>query len=257
MFFILSKLFGYIIKPFNIILILIGVSFFIKSIVWKRRLRVGALIIFLIFSNGIILNECLLRWEKPAVLIMDLADDYDLAVVLGGTTDVDREPHDRLYFHRGAERVTQAINLYHAGKVNKILFTGGNARLFEDANRDNSPIYNFYVMCGVAPEDILIENSSRNTHENAVYVKKLLEERGVPHGKVILVTSAFHMRRAEGCFQKIGINVTGFSSDFYAALPKDRFGIDGFIPSPTVLKNWDFLIKEWIGYIAYWFAGYL
>lgn len=215
-----------------------------------------SLVLFLFFSNGIIFNECLLLWERPAISLNELDDNYDLAVVLGGTTDVDRGPNDRLFFHKGADRVTHALNLYHSGKVKKILFTGGNARLFEDPTRDNSPIYDFYVMCGVAPDDIIIESSSRNTRENAFYVKDLVTNNNQT-GKVVLVTSAFHMRRAEGCFRKVGIEVTGFSTDFYTALPKDRFGFDGFIPSPIVLNNWNFLIKEWIGYVAYRIMGYI
>ena len=250
MFFILSKLLGYFIKPFNLILIFLLVSFLIKNKEWKKRIRWISLALFLVFSNGIIFNECLLLWEKPAISISELDDDYELAVVLGGTTDVDREPNDRLFFHKGADRVTLAVNLYHSGKVKKILFTGGNARLFEDPNRDNSPIIDFYVMCGVAPEDIIIESSSRNTRENAFFVKDLVE-MNAKNGKVILITSAFHMRRAEGCFRKAGINVTGFSTDFYSALPKVRFGVDGFIPSSGVLSSWNFLIKEWIGYEFY------
>jgi len=195
-------------------------------------------------------------WEKPAISIADLDDDYAVAVVLGGTTDVDREPKDRLFFHKGADRVTHALNLYHSGKVKKILFTGGNARLLEDPDRDNSPIYDFYVMCGVAPEDIIIESSSRNTRENAFYVKDMIQKNAA-NGKVILITSAFHMRRAEGCFRKVGIDVTGFSTDFYTALPKDRFRLAGLVPSTGVLSDWNFLIKEWIGYVVYWFMGYI
>ncbi len=256
MFFVLSKVLGYFIKPFNLIIIFLLISLLIKNVKWKKRLRWTALVFFLIFSNGIIFNECLLLWEKPAIPINQLDDDYDLAVVLGGTTDVDREPSDRLFFHKGADRVTHALNLYHAGKVRKIMFTGGNARLFEDPNRDNSPIFDFYVMCGVDSGDIIIESASRNTRENAFFVKDLIAQNS-SSGKVILITSAFHMRRAEGCFRKVGIDVTGFSTDFYSALPKDRFGIDGFIPSASVLSNWNFLIKEWIGYTAYWIMGYL
>jgi uncharacterized SAM-binding protein YcdF (DUF218 family) len=256
MFFVLSKLLGYFIKPFNLILIFLVVSIVIRNNIWKRRLRMLSLIMFLFFSNGIIFNECLLLWEKPAIPITLMEDDYDVAVVLGGTTDVDRDPNDRLFFHKGADRVTHAINLYHAGKVKKILFTGGNARLFEDPNRDNSPIFDFYAMCGVNPADIIIESASRNTRENALHVKDLLADNGGT-GKVVLITSAFHMRRAEGCFEKVGIDVTGFSTDFYSALPKDRIGFDGFIPSPGVLSNWNFLIKEWIGFIAYWIMGYI
>ena len=256
MFFILSKLLGYFIKPFNLIILFLLISLFIKNKEWKKRIRWFSLALFLVFSNGIIFNECLLLWEKPAISISELDDDYDLAVVLGGITNVDREPKDRLFFHKGADRVTHALNLYHAGKVKKILFTGGNARLFEDPNRDNSPIFDFYVMCGVAPEDIIIESSSRNTRENAFFVKDLVK-KNTKNGKVILITSAFHMRRSEGCFKKAGIDVTGFSTDFYTVLPKDRFGFDRFIPSSDILSNWNFLIKEWIGYAVYWTAGYI
>ena len=256
MFFVLSKILGFFIKPFNVILILLLGSIFIRSKIWKKRLKVSAIILFLFFSNGIIFNEFMMLWEKPAIALSDLDDDYEIAVVLGGTTDVERKPGDRLFFHKGADRVTHALNLYHSGKVKKILFTGGNPRLFEDPNRDNSPIYDFYVMCGVAPGDIIVESSSRNTRENAFFVKEKVQENA-ENGKVILITSAFHMRRAEGCFRKVGVDVTGFSTDFYTALPKDRFGFGGIIPSPDALSNWSFLIKEWIGYMVYWIAGYI
>lgn len=256
MFFILSKLLSIFIKPANYIFIFLLGSFLLKNEVWKKRMRWISLVFFLVFSNGMIFNECLLLWERPAILISELDNDYEVAVVLGGTTDAKRQPNDRLFFSRGADRVTHALNLYHSGKVKKILFTGGNARLFEDPNRDNSPIFDFYVMCGVAPEDIIIESSSRNTRENASFVKNLVE-KNASNGKVILITSAFHMRRAEGCFKKVGINVTGFSTDFYSVLPEDRFGIGSFIPSIEVLNFWNFLIKEWIGYVAYWMVGYI
>ena len=192
MFFILSKILGYFIKPFNLIIIFLLASLFIKNKKWEKRFRWISLALFLIFSNGIIFNECVLLWEKPAIPISELIGEYEIAVVLGGTTDVDREPNDRLFFHKGADRVTHALNLYHAGKVKKILFTGGNARLFEDPDRENSPIYDFYVMCGVAPEDIIIESSSQNTRENAFFVKNLVE-KNAENGRVILITSAFHI----------------------------------------------------------------
>ena len=91
MFFILSKLLGYFIKPFNLIILFLLISFFIKNKEWKKRIRWFSLALFLVFSNGIIFNECMLLWEKPAISMSELNDDYDLAVVLGGTTNVDRE----------------------------------------------------------------------------------------------------------------------------------------------------------------------
>ncbi len=256
MFFVLSKILIYLTKPFILILLFLIISFLVKNSIWKKRFRWTSLVLFLFFSNGIIFNECMLLWEKPAIPISGLDNEYEMAVVLGGTTDVDRMPNDRLFFQRGADRVTHALNLYHSGKVKKILFSGGNARLFEDSNRNNSPIVDFYMMCGVASGDIIMESSSRNTHENALLVKKMLVGSS-EQGKIILVTSAYHMRRAERCFNKVGIDVTGFSTDFYTSKPDDRFRFEKLIPSPKVLDNWNFLIKEWIGYVVYWIVGYI
>jgi uncharacterized SAM-binding protein YcdF (DUF218 family) len=256
MLYIFSKVFGFFIQPFNVILVLALISVLLKHEVWKKRLRIAAIGLFILFSNGILLNECLLLWEKPATSLADLHGEYAYAIVLGGTVDMDREPRDRLFFHKGADRVTHTINLYKAGKVKKVVFTGGNPRLFEDPTRDNSPLSDFYIMCGVAQEDIIIESSSRNTRENALLVKEMLEKEK-PGDRVILVTSAFHMRRSEACFRRVGLDVTGFSTDFYSALPKDRFGVMGFVPSAQVLVNWNFLIKEWIGYISYKVVGYV
>ncbi len=256
MLYIFSKIVGFFIKPFNLILVFLGLSFIIRSRRWKQRLRWTSLGFFLFFSIPFIYNVFILLWEKPAVLLSDLPAGYDIAVVLGGTTDVDREPNDRLYFHKGAERITHAVNLYKTGKVRKILFTGGNPRLFEDPERNNSPIFDFYVMCGVAPNDIIIESSSRNTHENALFVRRLLKQQGAA-GRIILVTSAYHMRRAEACFRKVGLEVTGFSADFYSPIKQDRFRVEQFMPSPMILAYWAMRIKEWIGYIAYWIMGYI
>ena len=256
MFFILSKVLVFFIKPFNLIVLFLLASFIFKSRIWRRRLRVVALVMFLFFTNGFIFDQLLLLWERPAVPIADLKGQYDLGIVLGGTTDTEREPKDRLFFFKGAERVTHALRLYKAGKIKRILFTGGNSKLFEDPEKDNIPIYNFYVMCGVRPQDIIIENKSRNTHENALYVKQMLDKESL-HQRHILITSAFHIRRAEACFRKAGVDVTAFPTDFYTSLPKDRYSVNGFIPSVNVLGNWDFFIKELVGYVAYWFAGYI
>ncbi len=256
MFFILSKMLFFFIKPFNVIALLLLASFLIRNKHWTRNCRVVALVLFLFFTNGFIFNELLLRWEKPAIPIADLRGQYDFGIVLGGTTDTERTPKDRLFFFKGAERVTHALRLYKAGKIRHILFTGGNSKLFEDPEKDNIPIYNFYVMCGVRPEDIIIENKSRNTHENALFVKELMDSSSLQQ-RHILITSAFHMRRAEACFRKVGLKIIGFPTDFYTSLPKDRYSINGFIPSVTVLANWDFFIKELIGYVAYSVMGYI
>ena len=254
MFFVLSKLLNFLIKPFLLLSGLLIFSYLIKSKKWAKRIRIFVLVAFIISSNGMLIDEAMRAWEIDAIAIMDIPDEtYEVAIVLGGSTDPERQPRDRLYFHRGADRVTHAIHLYKAGKVRKILFTGGKSEVFEDAERNNQTILDFYVMCGVREEDIIIENSSRNTHENATHTGSLIDNEQ----KHILITSAFHMKRAKACFEKEGIDVLPFSCDFYSAKPEDRFSLQSFIPTSEAMSGWEVLFKEWIGMLAYKFSGYI
>jgi uncharacterized SAM-binding protein YcdF (DUF218 family) len=212
------------------------------------------LVSFILTSNGVLIDEAMRRWEVNPITINNIPDNtYETAIVLGGVTDPERTPMDRLYFHKGADRITHAIHLYKEGKVKNILFTGGNSKVFEDSDRNNQAILNFYIMCGVAKEDITIENKSRNTHENAVNSYQLLD----PNKKYILITSAFHMRRAEACFRKEGLLVLPFSCDFNSQKDEDRFSVQAFIPSSEAMTGWEILLKEWIGMLAYKISGYI
>ena len=58
---------------------------------------------------------------------------------------------------------------------------------------------------GVAAERIVLELLSFTTRENARYSARLLRERGI--GRVVLVTSDFHLRRARFCFEAEGLEV--------------------------------------------------
>jgi uncharacterized SAM-binding protein YcdF (DUF218 family) len=72
----------------------------------------------------------------------------------------------------------------------------------------------------------------------------------------LLITSAFHMRRSLGCFEKVGFNVAPYSTDRYSGERKYIFD-HLFIPSASVLEEWNLIIHEWIGYMTYYFSGYL
>lgn len=209
--------------------------------------------LFLFFSNGFIFNEFMRIWEIDPVQINELTEQYEAAIVLGGAANVERKPNDRLFLNESADRITQAVHLYKAGIVDKIIYTGGKSRLFEDAEADNDPILLFYTDCGIPKEDIILESESRNTHENASHSAKMLDTSK----KYILITSAFHMRRAAACFEKEGVKVIPFSCDFLTALEKDRFSVSMFIPSINTIAGWDGIIKELLGIVAYKLMGYI
>jgi uncharacterized SAM-binding protein YcdF (DUF218 family) len=102
--------------------------------------------------------------------------------------------------------------LYKLGKIKKILISGGSGSLLYPDESESEDLYDFCMIAGVRKKDILLENQSRNTHENAIYSLKIIEEENI-EGKVLLITSAFHMRRSIGCFKKEKIQFDSFSTD--------------------------------------------
>ena len=257
MFFVLSKLLLFLIKPLNWIIGLLLISWITKNPVWKRRLFVAGMIFLLFFTNGFISNQLLKWWEVEPVPIATL-ENYQTGIVLGGVTNTSIKPRDRVYFHKGADRLTHALQLYKQGIIEKIVVTGGNSELIKEKDdiQEADNMIDFYLMAGVPEEDIIVENQARNTHESAVYCKQILNKL-YPSGKHLVITSAFHQRRAKACFDKVDLNVNKFSCDFNTGRG-DEFNIFGAImPSAGAINQWEILLKEWAGMIAYKLKGYI
>lgn len=193
-------------------------------------------------------------WEVDGVKIEEVGH-YDCAVVLGGMAEWDNT-HERLSIRRGGDRIWQAINLYHLGKVDKILISGNNGFLMDDELDESSQFKKVLVENGVPAEDILLENRSKNTYQNAVESKKVIDADPEIQS-VLLVTSALHMRRSIACFNKAGFKDFGiFPTDHYTGERSYKF--DQFIvPNVSTLKDWERLIHEWIGYVTYAMTGRL
>ncbi|WP_158233294.1 YdcF family protein [Reichenbachiella sp. 5M10] len=191
-------------------------------------------------------------WEPPPVTYTSIDQAYDWAIVLAGITEPNRPPYDRVQFNKGADRIVHAIQLYHLGKVKKILISGGSGTLTFEGVKESHALADFARMCGVDSSAIYIEDQSRNTHENASFSATLLP----PNETSILFTSAFHMRRAKACFEKTGLYPDAFPTDYYGG--QIRATPDALlIPSVYSLQLWSILIKEWMGLTAYRLAGYI
>ncbi len=164
------------------------------------------------------------------------------------------EEFDRLQFQRGADRLLQAIELYKRGFIKKIIFTGGSGVIFHPDDKEGTYAKRYLLTLGIPETDFLIENESRNTHENAVLTKQLIDQKNIK-GDYLLITSAFHMRRSLGCFEKSGIIATPYSTDRYSGPRKFEFD-HLFLPSVSALYNWNNLLKELVGFITYKIMGY-
>lgn len=209
------------------------------------------------FSNEFILNEVLKRWEVKPTPYSEITAPYEWAVVLTGVTQfAENKPSDRVYFQKGADRVTHTVQLYKLGLVKNILITGSSGRLVDVGHVEAEEIRQAMLMMGVPDSVMVTEVNSKNTHESAVAVAEIFSKRGIDTEKSVLITSAFHLRRSMACFTKEGIPMTGFSVDFYSHPTKFTPDVL-FVPDVYAIFKWHRLIKEWVGITAYWMVGYI
>lgn len=255
MFFFLSKTLYYFLMPVTWLFLVFVWALFTKKPKRKRRLFRTGIFLLWFLTCPFVINQLLLVWEKPPTPLSKIKQSYDVGIVLTGVTNSEKKPYDRVYLNKGGDRVTHALMLYRMGKIKKILITGGS--FDPEQRKERAEAYQLkqiLLQARVPAKDITLEIKARNTRENALNTAKILKEK-FPNQSYLLITSAFHIRRATGCFAKVGITTTPFSVDFYTrdkgvALPFSLF------PSEQALYKWYILTHEVVGYIVYKVLGY-
>ena len=96
----------------------------------------------------------------------------------------------------------RAAELFREGYADKIMFSGGLGRntLGLQSMTEADRFAAAAVRDGMSPEDILIENRSRNTAENISFARRLLEENGIFAKSLIIVHQPFMERRIKAAF---------------------------------------------------------
>ncbi len=254
MFFFLSKTIGLLTQPPVILgLLLLGV-WWLKNSKWKKRLLVFTIGLFFLFSNDFLSNELIRLWELPPTPYETIVKKYDYGIVLTGVTKAQVGPRDRVFFARGADRATHAIQLYKLGIIEKIIISGGVGRLTDIGQTEARDLKAFMILCGVDSTSIVLETKSDNTAQSAREITQLFA--GADPGKFLLITSAFHQRRSLACFRKQGWELDHFSADPFAHQRRFTFQIL-FVPDVDAWVNWQILLKEWSGMVMYKLAGYI
>lgn len=255
MFFLLSKTLSFLVMPLTLIAVFLLSSQLVRQLRWKKRLLWTGLALLFIFTNEFLANELMKAWEVDT-RAYNTMKNYKVGVVLTGTVIPQLKPDDRVYFSRGADRVMHTVQLYKLGIIEKILVSGGSGRIIDIKEREADRFKEVMVMMGVPDSVIILENRTRNTYESAQEVKEILDGLHYSANDCVLITSAFHMRRSLACYRKAGVEMDTFTTDFYAhngTYYPDAF----FIPKLDALVIWHKLFREWVGFIAYWFAGYV
>ena len=256
MYFIFSKFVGFLLQPLSWILLLLIIALMTRRPRRRKRALVLGVVIILVFSNKFLFTTVLKQWEIETPTMDQVQQNYDIGILLGGYSAPEIRPNqDRHNFNSRANRFTNALELYFKGKIDKILLTGGTHNMPAGFPNEAQSIGKYLETLGVAPEDIIVEAESRNTRENALYTAEIIRKQ-YPDASCLLITSAWHMKRAKACFDRVYLKTTPFSVDFMSEIPRPGLGFY-LSPAPDVFENWEYLLKEWVGFLVYRTAGYI
>lgn len=225
-------------------------SWIIRNPRTKRKLRVAVLVIVLLFTNPFLYRSLVHAWQ-PRPVILSAEKKYSLGILLSGVADHDR--YGNGYFGDNADRFIATANLYHRGIIQKVLVTGGSGGLNQEEPAEAFFLREQLILNGVNDSAILIENKARNTYENGLFSKRIIDSLHA-NAPYVLITSALHMRRSTSIFAKLGISVVPYPCDYKVLEKKWDIG-DAIIPNIKIMNDWSYFIHEIIGYWVYKFTG--
>lgn len=255
MFFVLSKLFWFVAQPLNlsIILLLLGLlaAWFGRRrlAAWSTALAAFVLVLSTWTSFGaLLLGPLEERYKRPSPAPQAVAGIIVLGGGFEGGINLVRGGYE---LNSGGDRFVETAVLARRYPQARIVVSGGSGALILDGDTDAATAPRLLTALGVAPERLILEDKSRNTHENAVFTRDLVKPAA---GETwLLVTSAFHMPRSMGLFRKAGFDVTPWPTDYRTT---GQEGVGLFTDNPIdSIQTTSMAVREWIGLIAYRLSG--
>ena len=239
----LHKILPLIASPMFLVMVLIT-----WGIVFRSRIAsVLAVSILIICSLPIFSNKLITSLENEYILSdASSAKTADAIVVLSGMVRTINGKNGLSYeWGEASDRIFAGIELIEKNKAPIMILTGGKLP-WSVGKPEGEYLRDVAIKYGVPNKNILLTENVENTDQEAKAVGKLLYKTSP---KIILVTSAFHMPRAQKVFEAVGINIEPFAVDFLSGA--DKYTIMNFIPSAGALNQTSFFIKELIGRLYY------
>ena len=253
----LSKILPIFVMPISLVLILA-----LAALMLLRRDRRKTAAAFLVTAMAVlwiaatpIVAQTLYRNLEARYPPRPMAEvpDADCVVLLGGVVSPPLAPRVDVELSDTVDRVFKTAQLYRAGKVRFVIATAGNQPWSLSPWAEADLIRDLLVEWGVPKEAIFLEGSSRNTRENAVYSKNVIDS--IHCETALLVTSAAHMPRAMAAFQAVGVSIVPVSTDVRVVDAGLPVAMD-FLPNAGALAMTSEAIREWIGSAVYRLQGW-
>jgi uncharacterized SAM-binding protein YcdF (DUF218 family) len=260
----LSKLLPLFIYPLSLACgLLLAVLLLRRRPRWVLGLGLAALLVIWLGGNRLVAMTLVrsLEWRYlPPVE----TPGAEVIVLLGGGERHAAAPQALGGVNDAGDRLIYTAWLYQQGAAPHVLASGGIVGVDGPALASGAEtMQQLLGIMGVPPEAIWLEPRSRNTFENAVESKKLLDAQGIT--RIILVTSAIHMPRAQAIFARQGFDVIPAPTDYivteaaweYYFTPALDIQIFNLFPSAEALDDTVQAMKEYIGMAVYRLRGWL
>lgn len=260
----LSKFLPLFLYPAGLITLLI----LLTLLFWKKRrlsltFLIIALVVLLVAGNKYTATAFArtLEWRYPPLAE---GTNADVIVVLGGGTEPDVSPRSMVEVNAAADRVLYGFKLYQQQAAPLLLLSGGDIDFINDSpSTPADDMATLMEMLGIPREDMIVQNASLNTQQDAEFSCKIIKDRG--YSRVILVTSAFHMPRSVALFEAQGCPVLPAPVDFsitedsWQSLthPNPAEFILDLLPSYSHISTVTKTLKEYFGMWYYQLAGIL
>ena len=239
----LHKILPLLVSPLSIVLIIILIGTFFKS----KKISLLGLLILIFFSLPIISNKLIFYLEKDySPKNLSTLNEANAIVVLSGMVKTIKTKNGFHYEFGGAvDRILAGIELFKNNKAPLLILTRGKVP-WQIGLPEGEYLKNFSIKHGVPQENILLTENVQNTDQEAKSLRKILKSNNT---EVILVTSAFHMPRAQKVFEAANMKVIPYAVDFKRST--NKITLMDFIPRSESLDNTSMFVREMIGRIYY------
>jgi len=238
----LHKILPLIFSPLMLVigLIILGIIFNL------RKFNLIGVIILILSSLPIVSNKFIAYLEKDYQPIeISEIESADAIVVLSGMIKTIGDKENLKYeFSDSIDRFFTGLDLFNNNKSPILILTRGKIP-WSFGIAEGEYLKKLAIKYGIPEEKIILTEEVQNTDQEAKAIKKILND----NAKIILVTSAFHMPRAEKVFKAANINLIPFPVDFQNS--KSKTTIMDFIPSADSLSASSHFAREMIGRLYY------
>ena len=264
MFFAISKIVGFLLHPIHMMALLVAMTWGWKKLMlkpnaptsqkWRRRMM------HMFMGVTILWAGCLVFPIAPYHAVKLLEDRFPepnstdlnpaVIIILGGWQGQGQYFLGRDFppISGAGDRLISGLMLAKKFPDATVYLPGG---LTTEPDIPSEADISLAVISGLGldPKRFIVEDSSKNTAENAQFIEALLDH---DHGQqVVLVTSAWHMPRSIGAFRAAGIAPIAMPTDYLTSQqPENMTRLFGRGQELMAVA-----LHEWVGLIAYWATG--